>query len=165
MEDEIRKEQFSHAYVRAVASAAGCVVGLFGVDHDSVDLSLRSQDTFGPISSPQLDLQIKCTARIVPIEDEIRFPLKIKNYNDLRRENLLVPRILVLVLVPQHVGAWLSQSEEEMRVRHCAYWLSLRGLPEKPNDYSVTVRVPRSNIFDVPALESLMRRVSAGENP
>jgi len=38
-----------------------------------------------------------------------------------------VPRILVVVTVPAVAQEWLSQSEEEMVLRHCGYWISLRG--------------------------------------
>jgi len=165
MDSATRKEQLSHAYVRAVASAAGCSVDRPEVDRDSVDLMLKGYDTGGPIAYPRLDLQLKCSSREVMTNDEIRFPVKRKNYDDLRKENVLVPRLLVVVLVPEEVGRWLFQSEEEMLVRHCAYWRSLRGMPESPNDHSVTVRIPRGNLFDVAILGELMRRVSQGDKP
>jgi len=158
MDESIQKEQFSHAFIRAVASAAGCAADRPEVDRDSVDLMLRGYAT-------RLDLQLKCTAREVLHGDEIRLPLKLKNYDDLRPENVLVPRILVVVLVPRDAEEWLEQSEEEMLVRHCAYWRSLRGLPDTENEVSVTLGIPRSQIFDVPALGRLMERISAGERP
>jgi len=151
--------------VRAVASVAGCAVERPEVDRDSVDLTLRGYDTSGPVLFPRLDLQLKCMGRETFRDDEIRFPLKLKNYDDLRKDNVLVPRILVVVLVPRDTEEWLAQSEEEMLVRHCAYWRSLRGLPDTSNDFSVTLGIPRGNVFDVPELGQMMKKISAGARP
>lgn len=82
--------------------------------------------------------------------------MKTKNYDDLRGEGFLVPRILVVVTVPVAAQEWLSQSEEEMILRHCGYWVSLREAPATENTHSVTVDIPRRNVFDVEALRRLM---------
>jgi hypothetical protein len=71
-----------------------------------------------------------------------------------------VPRILVVVLVPENIENWIQQSEEEMCTRHCAYWVSLLGMPATRNTTSVTVELPRRNLFTVEALESMMQRIS-----
>nr|WP_245543634.1 DUF4365 domain-containing protein [Methanoplanus limicola] len=34
-----------------------------------------------------------------------------KNYNDLRPENVQVPRILLVLLVPDEIDIWIDQSE------------------------------------------------------
>jgi hypothetical protein len=48
-------------------------------------------------------------------------------------------------------------------VRRCAYWRSLKGLPDTSNKASVTLGIPRNHVFDVPTLGRLMQRSSAGE--
>jgi len=111
-----------------------------------------------------LKLQLKCTSREVIDGDYIRYALKVKNYNDLRR-NALVPRILVVVLVPENLEDWLQQSEAELCMRNCAYWMSLRGQPETQNIANVTVSLPRSNQFTVPALKSMIQSISEGSLP
>lgn len=73
----------------------------------------------------------------------------IKNYDDLRAD-VIVPRLLVVVCVPEDCEGWTRQTEEHLCLRHCAYWLSLAGMPETDNVESVTVRIPRNQIFSVP---------------
>lgn len=118
----------------------------------------------GSVNFPELKLQLKCTSRDVIDGDRIRFPLKVKNYNDLIK-NVLVPRILVVVLVPDNVEDWVQQSEAEMCMRNCAYWISLRGMAETQNTATVTVALPRSNQFAVQALKSMIQRISEGNLP
>ena len=96
--------------------------------------------------------------------DYIRYPLKVKNYNDLRK-NALVPRILVVLLVPENLEDWLQQSEAEMCMRNSAYWMSLPGQPETQNIANVTVSLHRSNQFTVPALKSMIQSISEGSLP
>jgi hypothetical protein len=164
MELNQRKELFSKAYVRAVAAVAGCSVDQPEDDYDSTDLRLKARIIEGAVSYPQLDLQLKCTSRDVIDADCIRYPLILKNYNDLRI-NCQVPRILVVVLVPENIAEWLEQSEQQMSIRYCAYWVSLRGFPATGNIKSVTVELPRSNLFTVEAIESMMQRISQGGFP
>jgi hypothetical protein len=40
--------------------------------------------------------------------------------------------------------------------------VSLRGLPTTDNESSVTVQVPRENLFDVNALKALMWKINEG---
>lgn len=165
MELNQRKEQFSIAYVRAVASVAGFTAYKHEVDDDSVDLGLAARGAMGTVRSPKLDMQIKCTSREILGAVSLAFPLSIKNYNDLRPEDLLVPRILVVVLVPDALEDWLVHSEEQLLVRHCAYWMSLRGMEDRNNVANVTVHVPRNNQFTVDAVREIMNRVGRGELP
>lgn len=169
MELSDRKEQFSNAYLQAVASVAG--YGVWkpapGPDDDSVDWVVAQKGGEGTVRSPRLEVQLKCTAAHVPSRDYFSFPLKLKTYDDLRpeRENLLVPRILLVVLVPDDIESWLEQSEEKLTMRRCGFWKSLRGMEEVENTTSVTVRVPRSNLFTVDELASIMQGIGNGDWP
>jgi hypothetical protein len=160
-----QKEQFSQAYVRAVATVAGFSIFDPTVDDDSVDISIAQKGGKGSIRSPRVDLQLKCTSRDLLREGEINFPLPIKNYDDLRPENVQVPRILVIVIVPDDVNTWIEQSEEKLSMHHCGYWRSLRGLPDSANDTNVTVPIPTSQPFTVGELRDMMGRVSVGGVP
>ncbi len=78
----------------------------------------------------------------------------------------MVPKILLVVFVPgDAVESWLEQSEEGLAMRRCGYWTSLRGMEEVENTTSVTVRLPRSNLFTVDALNSIMQGISNGVWP
>jgi hypothetical protein len=160
-----QKEQFSFAYVRAVAAAAQIVVSEPSVDDDSVDLSFQKKGGNGTVRSPRLEAQVKCTevANIHPTH--IAYPLKLKNYEELRPTNLLVPRILIVVTVPDDIVTWLSHSEDELAMRKCGYWASLRGMQDTSNSTNVTVHLARANQFTVAGLLGLMQTIGNGQMP
>jgi hypothetical protein len=160
-----RKEQFSNAYVRAVASVAGYALYKPDVDDDSIDWGIADRGGRGTLRSPKVELQLKCSGRDILTDEDLRFPLKVKNYNELRHENYQVPRILVVVLVPGRIEEWLKHSEESLAMHHCGYWRSLRGRPDTDNASTVTVRVPRSQQFTVESLTSIMDRIREGGLP
>jgi hypothetical protein len=144
MDSNLQKEQFSIAYVRAVAAVAGAKVSRVEIDDDSIDIGLERSGG----CAPKLDLQLKCTAEPIPAEGDIAFPLKIKNYNDLRRRPL-VSRWLVLMCVPAGYVDWLRIDSQlwQATLKHCAWWTSLANEPDVDNTTSVTVRLPRASIF------------------
>ena len=58
MTPEQQMEQFSNAYVRAVAAAARVNIERPGVDTDSVDFRLSVKSSIGQIQPPILDAQV-----------------------------------------------------------------------------------------------------------
>lgn len=160
-----RMEQFSKAYVKAVGSVVGCSVQWSEVDNDSVDGTMRKRTVDTPVRSPALDFQLKCTWGDYLRSDGVHYPLELKNYNELRSERVLVPRILVVVLVPADVDLWAEQDENQLLIRKCGYWVSLRGMPEVGNESSRTVVLPRSQILDRINLESVFSRLEMGGLP
>ena len=158
MTPNVRMEQISLAYVRIVAASAGFYVTRPELDYDSVDGLLMSDSG----KRPQINFQAKATKRDSVQSGNIHFPLSVKNYNDLRADTLM-PRILIILLMPNEEAKWISQNNDELRVRHCAYWKSLEGMPGKPNTSSVTVQVPTTNIFSSEQLIDLMQRAEWGD--
>lgn len=161
----LRKEQFSIAYVRAVAAAAGYAVTREEVDVDSVDLTLAAKDAHSLSRRPKLDVQMKCTAADGLSESHLHFALPRKNYDELRNPDVLVPHVLVVVLVPENLDEWLEHTEQHMILRRCGYWLSLRGAAETTNTETVTVQLPRKQTFDTRSLQSIMERINRKEMP
>ncbi|HAZ46516.1 MAG TPA: hypothetical protein DDW76_23550 [Cyanobacteria bacterium UBA11369] len=47
-------------------------------------------------------------------------------------------------------------------MRRCAYWISLRGQPQTSNTESVTVYLPRLQLFTVNTLKTLMQQIQSG---
>ena len=91
------------------------------------------------------------------------FPCAPKNYDDLRRTGT-VPLILIVVLLPSDdVEDWLHQSEDELCLRRCGYWLSLEGRQRVDNASTVTVHIPRRNVFDGAQLADLMDKAARDE--
>jgi hypothetical protein len=80
-------------------------------------------------------------------------------------QEVAAPRILVLVIVPADIGEWMNLSTEQLVLRRAACWVSLAGQPESDNEISVTVSVPRANLFTVEALRGLMTRINDGGAP
>lgn len=160
-----RKEQFSRAYVHAVAAVAGVRWAQPNVDDQSVDLMLTGVRGENAVRSPRLDVQIKAHAATTPSEPEFSFRLKQKNYDDLRDADLHVPRILVVVLVPEELGEWLTHIESEMALRRCGYWLSLRGLPPSGNQTGKTVSLRRDQTFTPDALSAMMEKIGRRDWP
>ena len=147
-----QKEQFSRAYVRTIAATAGFDTYTFCVDDDSIDLGIAASGK-KLRRRPRLDLQLQCTAK--DIESVMQFPLHLKNYNDLRCE-CLVPRILVVVAVPEQPENWLTEANNQL-VMHChARWVSLAGCRETSNTRKVTVELPPNQLFSVDQLRRLM---------
>lgn len=157
---------FSHAYIRAVAHAAGYFVSDANRerDGDGVDLTIFERGAGGMIRSPHLDIQAKSTATPV-LEDVFPYDLVVKNYNELCASNYQIPRILVVVSVPKDASDWVHATQQELVLRHCGYWISLRGEKESANSATVRVRMSRSQPFHVAELQSLMQRIRAGGHP
>lgn len=153
----IQMEQFSLAYVRAVAASAGYQITRPEVDDDSVDGVVMARTG----NRARLEFQAKATSRDVLRPDGLHFPLPIKNYDDLSADTM-VPRILIVLLMPKDNNDWLNQTEEELCLRHCGYWLSLANMPPSSNTSSVTVHIPMANIFDQAQLDDLMAKADTG---
>jgi hypothetical protein len=154
-----RKEAFSLAYVKALCATVGCTVSSWSVDDDSVDLTLKRPGSAGVIPSPMLDIQLKATARPAVGRTGVSFPLKTKNFEDLRQPSHY-PRILVVVTLPgDDVRQWVEHVEEErFSLISCAYWACLEHLEDNDNTASTTVKLERQLTADV--LGDLMDRIS-----
>jgi hypothetical protein len=160
------KADFSQSYVRAVANASGYFIqeSSRGFDADGIDLTMLARTAQGTVQSPRLDLQLKATEHPIN-EDPFPFDLRVKNYNELRSEQLQVPRILVVVCVPMELEAWVSATNEELILRHCGYWKSLRGEPPTENATSVRVWIRCDYRFHVGPVRELMSRIRDGGLP
>ena len=161
-----QKEEFSYAYISSVASVAGYSFQIAPrpLDLVGVDVTITGLVSPGSRRRTRLDLQLKCTSQDLLDNEGIRYPLEIKNYNELRNTNPDDdPLLLVVVLVPEKVEHWLQQTETELCLKRCAYWGSLRGQAKSTNQTNVIVYLPRQNVFSVDALKTLMQRIAAGE--
>jgi hypothetical protein len=154
-----QQEQFSDAFLMAIAAAAGCALSRPVPDNDSIDWTLSCRLS----RRPKLDVQMKSTIFQKDLNGDIRYRLKIKNYNDLILEDLVAPRILVLVTVPRKVEDWLSMTPESLLLRYTAYWRSLAGEPKLRNNKACTVTIPQRNLITPTVLRDLMMRINDGE--
>jgi Domain of unknown function (DUF4365) len=154
-----QQEQFSDAFLLAIAAAAGCASSRPVPDNDSIDWTLSCRLS----RRPKLDIQLKSTIHPKVEAGDIRYRLKMKNYNDLILEDLVAPRILVLVTVPRRVEDWLCLTPDNLLLRYSAYWESLAGAPRMRNNKSCTVIIRERNLLTPAVLRSLMMRINDGE--
>jgi hypothetical protein len=162
-----RQEALCRAYVHAVAACCGMSSSTplpdYGIDltlHDIQFIDGRRVE-----SGRKLDVQAKATTRAGIQEGHVRYDLDVSSYNALRLLTAGSPRILVVLSLPAKEADWWGQSEEELVVRRCAYWLSLRGREPTANRKSVRVLLPRANVFSVGALKAIMGRLKEGGEP
>jgi hypothetical protein len=160
------KELFSDAYLRAVVAAARMHIEPRSVDVDGIDGYIHYTGTLNGVFAPLIAYQLKCTACASYVRDtHIAFPLPIKNYNELRPTNTTVPRILIVVLVPRGVGAWIRQDDASLLMRRCGYWVSLASAPASLNQVSQTVHVPLSQRLSVSAMRTMFTNVTLMGTP
>ncbi|MGL4960612.1 MAG: DUF4365 domain-containing protein [Inquilinus sp.] len=153
-----QQECFGDAFLLAVAGVAGCAVSLRRPDDDSIDWTLSCRLP----RRPKLDVQMKTWTGDDGTGDIIRYPLRRKNYDDLILTDVLAPRILVLVTLPDDLKEWMCLSPDQLLLRRCGYWASLAGQPPSDNETSITVSVSRANLLTVEALRDLMERINEG---
>lgn len=156
-EDDV-ESALSIAYVHAVAAHAGYTCGEPpGPDRDSIDIQIAA----GGHMRPKIDFQLKSTVKLIGSTTHYSYPLKLKNYNDLRAATQ-TPRALVVLDLPPNKADWLNITAAELVIKRAAYWVSLAGMDDTSNTTSVTIQIPKSNIFDVNALRTMMEKSRKG---
>lgn len=157
-----QKEQFSLAYIYAMAAQAGLNPSIPQVDDDSIDLQLSGKGFPGPFRSPMVQLQLKCTSQDVISGEVIKFKLSRKNYDDLRGANVICPRYLVVLLVPDENSSWIEHHDAFMSLHNKCYWISLRDYPATSNDTSVVVNIPVAQRLTTSSLSQFLTLASQG---
>jgi len=116
-------------------------------------------------SGLQIDVQLKSTTRAIATDREIKYDLDVRAYDQLRRtDNIL--RLFVLLVLPEDEADWVVQSDEELLLRKCAYWLVLRGGLDVQSVSTVRVSIPRENLLTANALlEIIGRKITTREEP
>lgn len=163
MDPDKQKEQFSIAYMYALGAHAGLNPGDLNVDDDSIDMLFQGKGYKAKVRNPQIQFQLKCTSSANSDGKHLKYALKKKNYDDLRGEDVVVPRYLVVLVVPLRTDEWLTHGDEHMSLYNTCYWYSLRTLPESDNTTSVTVPIPLSQRLTTASLLHLMDAASKGE--
>ena len=166
-----QKESLTRAYIQAVA--ARCGVTCSHPDHDyGIDLHLHeiAQRRDGDRTrfcegGASIAIQAKSTTTAsVTLDDvEVAYDLEVKSYNDLRID-VIEPRLLVLLVLPLDEAQWVNVTEEQLILRRCVYWMSLKGMPPTENSDKIRIQIPRSNVFSVEALRDLMQRRKNGDD-
>ena len=149
------QEQLSLSYVRAVTFRAGVSLSRPEVDDHGIDGTIVDPDRRGV---NRVDFQLKATTQYEIRNDVVVYDLRVEDYNRLVIEDD-VPRILILYVMPDDDSQWLVQSEEELCLRKCSYWMTLMGEARSRNSSTVRVSVPLANVFDQAGLRNMFRQL------
>lgn len=166
-----RMEKMSQAYVAALCAANGYTFVIPGSDYDGVDCIISCpdvprEDCVGYDESPTLFAQLKSTYSSaeyrISNDGKIYYKLKVGNYNKLVKKRA-TPTILILLIMPDGIDQWLEHSTEYLKLRKCAYWVSLLGKEPSINSTTVTVEIPCSNALSAEELKDIMIKVAKEE--
>ena len=158
-------ELLSRGYVQSVVTQAGGIIALPTLDF-GIDFSVHRVAKDAGLYSDQgaaIDLQLKSTTDAVfrPDEDAYHFDLDVKAYNFLRGPRAKAPRFLVLFVMPKDETLWISQDYDGLVLRHCAYYLSLKGAPATNNTRTITVTVSRHQVFSIAFVQEILQETTS----
>lgn len=147
-----RKEQLSQAYVAAISARCGFTISIPSLDRDSIDLQVSS----GTSRRASVQFQLKATSSPTWDDNELKFQLIAKNYNDLvaRRQ---VPLLLAVMVLPDDPTDWLLIEPDHLILKRSVWWHSLIGLPAIEQG-SKQVRIPRANLLTTETLTDLISK-------
>ena len=165
------ESELSYAYLHAVAAhvGAGCQVASRSYDGNGIDAMITGWGPFrngGYLQEISIHVQLKATVKPSVIRSgHISYPLNnTKRYDDLRSLTLAVPRIMVVMYLPEAQAEWLNVSDEKLLMKKCAYWVSLRGAGASSNTSGKTVYIPQIQIFNEENLETIFSTLSRREH-
>lgn len=150
---------FAEGLVASLAAAAGLDVQWPRLGH-RIDLGLFLPGPKGTSGSKQIDLQVKSwSTGQLNADGHFHYPLEIPAFNYLAGHEHDVRHYLVLCVVPPQVGDYADAQHNRLRLRHAAYWLSLRDKMPDPtlNPTSTkTVLVPAKHLLTTTTIRALV---------
>jgi hypothetical protein len=130
-----------------------------------VDVYLTFEGDFSP--KPVLRVitiagQLKTTRQALRVSGgRISYSLDAKQYSKYIQQSN-ADFLLFLFVVPENVETWLEFTPQELILRKCCYWTSLKGAAPPVGD-NVTVYFPEKNIFNVEQLRKILAEISKGK--
>jgi hypothetical protein len=157
----------SYAYLHAVASRirATCWISGRHPDNRGIDAELISWGPFdndATFEEVSLHVQLKATIGFSS-ETETHYSYFFKGtdqYNDLTKKTVSVPRILVVLHLHEEDLHWLNVKPEQLILKNCAYWVSLRGGAASTNKTGETVYIPKTQLLTPDALKEIFSALS-----
>lgn len=160
------KELISRSYVNALAARACMTVATslldYGFDGTFKDIEYNARTKLYSETGFGIDFQLKATINALPKNGIVKYSLEVKNYHKLIKTKVGTPRILIVYSMPRQDNLWLAVNKAETIFRKCAWWYSLKGLPEVNNKERVLVKIPVSQQLTPEVLTELMEKVKAG---
>lgn len=174
MPEKHRSEDFSMAYIQAVAAKAGANIWVtlrhdYGIDlmfttiHSYQTLSKKRGKRYTEPKSIPLPCQVKSSKQWEFHEDRIVYDLEAQAYDDLVCNDFC---FLILMCLPPTMQEWLYQDEQHLRLHHCCYyWEPSEEQVLTPNDYTKRISIPRTQQFTAEALIELLNARQRGLHP
>lgn len=164
----LKMEDMSEAFVRALCAVHGYSIVKCEHDNDGVDIGIRCKGkpcAESEILSPEIEVQLKSSySRITQLHDgSINYSLEVKNYKSLIENNRMIPLILVVFHMPTDEEEWIEQTTDWLKIKKCAYWISLKGRKNTANQKSITINIPADHRLTKDSLESIMIKISKQE--
>ena len=164
MNEKIFEEDLSISYLRAVAATGEIVFELRRSDVNSKDVNLSKLIFLNGVRfESELNVQLKATyskSQYFENDTEITYYLKIKNYNDLRGDTT-TPIILCLLVLPENKEDWVTQTTDDLVMKRCMYWVSLKGMPECENKTKCAIKIPKTNLVTSDSLNDLLIQIAS----
>lgn len=167
------EEELSIAYLHAVCAAAGAGLQCAprAIDNRGIDAQITAWAPFGAGDGYRHEVDIKVQLKAtkqVPVETADHFSYfldSVPQYDVLRdTQKLSTPRILVVMFLPSVRAEWIDHSHEQLLLRKCAYWVSLRGGAPSVNRTGQTIYLPKKQCLNPQALLSLCSVLSHPDN-
>ncbi|MCL1996819.1 MAG: DUF4365 domain-containing protein [Defluviitaleaceae bacterium] len=153
-----QKEEMSIAYLNAICAFEGISLTRNPHDSDGIDCTLSKEFLLDKNMKflAKIDVQLKSTSeQHKEFEMHFTYPLKKKNYDDLRRE-ATVKSFLFLFILPKKKNEWLHQTIDELIIKECMFHLDLMDFPSSENTSRVTIEIPKNNIVSPKNLNGIL---------
>lgn len=138
-------------------------------DNHGIDAQLTAWLPFVDADTlTEVDFKVQLKATIAEPKDvglHLEYRLQGSHrYDDLRCETIGIARILVVLFLPRDASEWLDHTPEQLVLRRCAYWQSLRGAPVTAAG-SVVVKLPKAQVLSPEGMTQLVERLSRLDFP
>jgi hypothetical protein len=166
---EDKQEQLSLAVLHATCAKAGFGFKVSGRIQDNWGWDAEA-DVFERLAPASIltEFKIKFQAKatrqqLILNEGRYSYSMEVAHYNRLRAAGSSdAPTYLVIFQMPANEPEWFEATPEQLVLRHCLRYVSLRNAPETAKE-SKTVYVPEANILSPEALRSLARTRSLNQ--
>jgi hypothetical protein len=137
------------------------------LDVDGVDWQIASPGYRGLPRSPKLELQVKSWSISKGTDENWRYPMAYKHFNQLAGSGFEVRRFLAVVIVPSDAPKYINCTTERAAMHNAAYWTSLVDMEPDWNadpESTLTIDVPKANLLSIETLTQLLMSTQAGES-
>jgi hypothetical protein len=161
-------DELATAYVQAVAATAGATIAVsrqdYGVDGTLKHVIKTAENRFAESGFP-VDFQLKGTTTAVARGNNIRYDLKVRNYDLIvERGVLAAPYYLFLVCFGKNSDRWIVEAPEELILRATGYWWTHAGR-RSGNTSSARIDVPVTQRLSVQSMEDILQAAKQRFSP